>query len=390
MEKRDNIETFAAYAPGQEPVHSSARSALTEGSRIAWPLKWSWACRYLDRHEWAQTYSLCRDGVTDPRPADVALVQVEKLGWHRHLETDEARRIRLYEGDKLLCAFGDRYASEGFEGRVLSPAKHRLHMLTSSGMVGTVLSRHHNVKHPTTVSFLGYLTDNSGLRVNLKALQFQTLQFQDAPASAAIDVIAIAGTGMSTGKTTVMRRLLRGLHARGVRVAGCKLTGSTSPRDLQEMRATGSVLATDFSDYGFPSTYCASYADLLRLFYSMVNACRRAGAELILMELADGFLQPETQMILTSDEFRRHFRAVIVTATCSGSALCVTEAMQAAGHDVWAVSGLVTNAPLSVREFSLRSEIPVVSSHSADQLADMVMGKLAIADFDERPSVVGR
>jgi dethiobiotin synthetase len=384
MDKRNNIETCAAYAPAQQSVRASALNLLMEDNRIPGPLKWSWACRHLDRHECAQTYSLRRDAA-DPRPADVAVVQVEKLGWHRHLETDDARRVRLYEGDKLLCVFGDRYASEGFEGRVLSPMKHRLHLLTGSGMMGTVVSRHRDVKRPTTVSFLGYLSDSSGSRLNLK-----DRQVLDAPPSAALDVIAIAGTGMSAGKTTTMRRLLHDLTERGVRVAGCKLTGTTSPRDLLEMRATGAVLATDFSDFGFPSTYFASCGDLLRLFYCMVDACRSAGAELILMELADGFLQPETQMILASDEFRRHLRAVIVAGYCSGSALCATEAIQSAGHDVWAVSGLITNSPLFVREFSRRSPIPVASSRDGDQLADIVMSKLAVMDSQERPSDVER
>jgi hypothetical protein len=181
---------------------------------------------------------------------------------------------------------------------------------------------------------------------------------------------------MSTGKTTVMRKILRAMATRGVRVAGCKLTGSASPRDLYEMKATGAVLATDFSDYGFPSTYGESLDELIRLMDQMGSACGRAGAEIAMIEIADGLMQPETRMLLESAEIRRRVRGVVVAATCSSSLLFATEFLGKLGHEVWAASGLITNSPLFVREFTERSPIPVVSSRgSANRLARIIVQK---------------
>ena len=190
---------------------------------------------------------------------------------------------------------------------------------------------------------------------------------------------------MNTGKTTVTRKILRALAASGVPAAGCKLTGSASPRDLYEMRATGAVLATDFSDYGFPSTSGASLEELIGLLDTMTEACGRAGAEVVVVEIADGFLQPETQMLLESDEIRRRVRGVVAAGACSSSLLFATEFLQKAGLEVWAASGLATNSPLFVREFSARSSVPVASSRGGGaQLARIVMENIVPAQVNSQ------
>ena len=332
-------------------------------------VSWAWAARGLRQEAAEKQYGLLID---HGRPAvgDAVVVQVGRIGHHRHMETEWERRLRLYEGDQLVGIFGNRYATDVYEGRVLEVRK--LHLLTTSGLIGTVTCRNHNVGRPTSVSFVGYLTDSHGRRINTKRLQFQAAP----PQGRSPDLVLVVGTGMSTGKTTVMRKILRAMATRGVRVAGCKLTGTASPRDLYEMKATGAVLATDFSDYGFPSTYREPLDDLVRLMDLMGAACGRAGAEIAMVEVADGLLQPETQMLLESDEIRRRVRGVVVAASCSSSLLFATEFLRKLGHEVWAASGMITNSPLFVREFTDRSPIVVVSSRgSANRLARIIVEK---------------
>jgi dethiobiotin synthetase len=304
------------------------------------------------------------------------MVRVEEIGHHHYMETPWERRLRLYKGDQLACVFGNRYATDVYEGRVLGWKK--LHMLTGSGVIGTVVSRHGNVGRPTALSFLGYLADAAGERVNLKKLCFRPSATQ-APAG----TIVVLGTGMSTGKTTVTRQILRALVSRGVRVAGCKLTGTASPRDLYDMRATGAVLATDFSDYGFPSTSGASLDELIQLFDSMLDACSRKDSHLVVVEVADGLLQRETQMLLESQEFRRRVAGVVLAGACSASALYGVHYIQSTGLDLWALSGLITNSPLFVQEFSSRSSIPVISSRVDGDWADILMKRIAPRNPEE-------
>ncbi len=339
-------------------------------------VKCSWGCRHVSRMELRGDYSLLSES-RPPGVGDVAVVAVEEIGYHHHLDTADARRFRIYEGDHLLCVFGNRYATDVYEGKVLALDDNRLHLLSRSGVIGTVVSRNRDVKEPTTLSLRGYLGDSSGNRINLIDLAKPRKHRSYRP-NAGIDVVLVVGTGMNTGKTTVTRRVLRELVQRGQKVAGCKLTGTTSPRDLQEMHSTGALVATDFSDYGFPSTYGATLPDLILLFNRMLDACGRAKSDVVIMEIADGILQRETEMLLGDEEFRRRVRGVIVTAPCAASALYAASRLETAGLEVWAVSGIITNSPLFVQEFSGRSSVPVASSRTGKTLADLVVDRLAV------------
>ncbi|MBV9507115.1 MAG: hypothetical protein JO323_19145 [Acidobacteriia bacterium] len=338
--------------------------------------KWSWACRHLRSGGFSEAYRLQKDA-SNPRPGDVALVRVEKLGHHRHLETMPERRLRLYHGDHLIGVFGNRYATGAYEGQALGLED--LHLLSGSGIIGTVISRHRSIGSPTALSFLGYLADSAARRVNLVDLRCRPCS--SSPASA--PVIAVIGTGMNTGKTTVTRKILRALVSAGLEVAGCKLTGTASPRDLHEMQSTGALFTTDFSEYGFPSTSGLPLEELLQLFTYMLTGCGLSEPQVVIMEIADGFLQPETQALLRSGEFRNQIRGVIVAGACSGSALCATDYIRRAGFDVWAVSGLITNSPLFMREFAENSPIPMVSSRSGGDWANLIMRRLGAPKSEE-------
>ena len=335
-------------------------------------VKWSWACRHLISETQKEHYYVVPEK-PQPRPGDVALVRVEKVGHHGHIETTSERRLRIYPGDWFTCVFGSRYATDVFEGRVLGLEK--LHLLTWGGLVGTVVLRHRGIGQPTAVSFLGYIADSSGRRVNLIDLHFPPL-CSDVSLP---DAVLVLGTSMNAGKTTVARKIARGLVTQGVPVGACKLTGSVSPRDLYELRATGVLHATDFSDYGFPSTYGTPLPELIGLFDHMTNACARKGAQLVVIEVADGILQPETKALLESEEIRRRVRGVVLAAACSESALHAADVIQRSGFEVWAVSGLITNSPLFVREFAIRNPLPVAPScGSGSKLANIIVERMKV------------
>ncbi|HEY0663125.1 MAG TPA: DUF1611 domain-containing protein, partial [Thiobacillaceae bacterium] len=47
-----------------------------------------------------------------PRSGDLVLARVDKLGQHRHLELTTGRRARLFPGDEIVLAYGNRYAPD--------------------------------------------------------------------------------------------------------------------------------------------------------------------------------------------------------------------------------------------------------------------------------------
>ena len=282
------------------PVNEIDAGATQATDRVDLPkgARWSWSCRHVDK---SASWQLDADDQAAPRIGDVALVEVDKIANHTSLITAENEKMRIYEGDKLLCVFGNRYATDAFEGEAQTVEV--LHLMTAGGMIGTVQTKHRSVKTPSQVSFLGYVTDPEGARLNLKDLCFTA---KKTPLKKQRKIIFAVGTGMNSGKTTTSARMVRGLVERGVRVAACKLTGSVSHRDLFEMRATSPVFATDFSDYGFPSTYLCEREELLDLFHTMIADCEAHDPEAIVIEIADGVLQRETQILLNDPEVSQY------------------------------------------------------------------------------------
>jgi hypothetical protein len=327
--------------------------------------KWSWSCRALDpRRRW----QLLREDVGAPRVGDVALVQVGAVGHHSRLATVEGEKLRLYPDDVLVAVFGNRYATHAFEGEVRSTDD--LHLLTDAGMIGTVRSRHQDTKLPTRLRFLGYLADEAGQRLNLKALRFRPA----ASDCALHNILLVVGTAMNSGKTTTAAKLVKALLHKGLRVAACKLTGSVCPRDRGEFSATGAHDARDFSDYGFPSTYLASEDELLGLFETMLADVARSRPDVVVMEIADGVLQRETSLLLGHEAIRHRAAGIVLAAACAPSALFGVAQIEAQGHRVLAVSGCLTSSPLFMREFAASSPVPIASSAGdGDDLAELVL-----------------
>jgi hypothetical protein len=334
-------------------------------------LKWTWSCRTLGP---SRRYRLLeRDGV-DPRAGDVALVEVEELGQHFRLSTLPDGKRRLYPGDLLVGVFGNRYASEAFEAEVRTTDD--LHILTDAGMIGTVLSRHRDLKRPTTLRFVGYVADETGRRVNLKALCRQSAVPQAAPTN----LLLIVGTSMNSGKTTAGAKLIKALLRRGARVAACKLTGSVCQRDHNELLSAGAHDVRDFSDYGFPSTYLAAPDELLDLFHRMTADAARVRPDVVVMEIADGLLQRETALLLEHRAVHRRVGGVVLAAPCAASALFGIDQLARHGHHVVAVTGRITSSPLAMQELAAQRPVGIMSSaEGGSELAEAVLRHFQLA-----------
>src|SRR6266704_3611101 len=81
------------------------------GSPLNGETHWSWSCRRIK----GRTEVFADESDTErPRVGDLALVQVETVGFHQRLTTENNRRRRLYRGDRFVGVFGNRYASDAF------------------------------------------------------------------------------------------------------------------------------------------------------------------------------------------------------------------------------------------------------------------------------------
>ncbi len=316
-------------------------------------IRWSWACRVSGIR---QVDLLSRQSMGAPKAGDLALVRVEDIGSHERITTHDNQRLRIYPGDLIVGVFGNRYATDAFEGEVLDTQD--LSILTAGGMIGTVLSRHRSTQRPTRVRFMGYVSDGNGKVANLKQEAFRV----SAPLRNPSNLVAVVGTGMNAGKTTSCVKLIKALGDLNQRVAACKLTGSVSNRDQDEMRAASAVKVLDFSDYGFPSTYLTDKAELMSLFSSIMADIEPCNPDVTVMEIADGILQRETSMLLEDAHIRESLAGVVLAADNALSARYALDRLQALGHRVIAVTGLMTSSPLCMREFEEIADVPVAAS----------------------------
>jgi hypothetical protein len=326
-------------------------------------VKWSWACRILP-HE---TYRVDPSQSVEPHVGDIAVVKVEQVGHHAAMMNVNNRKLRLYRGDLIVGVFGNRYATDAVEAEV--SGFRDLSLLTSAGMIGTVRSKHQDFGKSTTISFVSFLNGAGGRRVNLKELR----SFNPSPESRVDNLIAIVGTGMNCGKTTCVSKLVKQLCDDGLKVGACKLTGSVSNRDQDEMRSAYANATLDFSDYGFPSTYLATREELLSLFKAMMSDLAKSNVDLVVMELADGVLQRETAMLLSEARIKEALKGIVLTADSAPAALYAVDKLKKLGHRIIAVSGRLTSSPLFVKEFQKNSTVEVGSSaDTGKELADIV------------------
>lgn len=327
-------------------------------------VKWSWACRILSLLP-CQINSSPSGG---PNVGDIALVRVEQVGHHTSLMNVRNSKLRLYNGDLLVGVFGNRYATDAVEAEV--SGVDNLSLLTSAGMIGTVLSQHQDFGKPTSLSFVSFLKDPGGRRINLKHLR----SFDATVESKVANLIVIVGTGMNCGKTTCVSKLVKQLSDEGVKVGACKLTGSVSNRDQDEMRSAYAKITMDFSDYGFPSTYQATKEELLKLFRIMMADMAKADVDVVLLEIADGVLQRETAILLSEPVVKEAIKGIVLTADSAPAALYAVMELKKLGHMIVAVSGRLTSSPLFVKEFERNSDVKVGSSaDTGKELAEIVI-----------------
>ena len=315
--------------------------------------KWGWACRSLSTRE---NYRMASSA--SARVGDVVVAQVKSVRNHTRIVTSGQARVRLYVGDVVIGVLGNRYATDAFEAYgVIQNGE--VDMLTNAGMLGSVLQRNPAVKAPTELRVLGLLANTEGQVINLIDRGFQPrLPTSILPKR----VVLVVGTGMNAGKTTSATKLVRGLMAEGHKVAALKATGSVSSNDRGELAATGAHYVRDFSDYGFPSTFLETTERVKQLFMTMVADAWDAGADTVVVELADGVLQRETAALIRDPDVQACCVGAVLAAPCALSALMGVESIRVAGMGVLGVTGIINNAPLFVREFSALSSLPVWTS----------------------------
>ncbi|WP_448851623.1 DUF1611 domain-containing protein [Corynebacterium sp. 335C] len=299
----------------------------------------------------------------EPKAGDVVVARVTRIGNHRRIETPVSRKAILFQDAVVMLAYGNRYAADQFLAHVpadLSPC----HLVAAGGIAGVVTESHSRTSTPTAIEPLGLLADEAGV-VTLD--RFAPLSVDRGPArTARPEVIGVLGTSMNSGKSTAMAHLIHGLTRSGRRVAAGKITGTGAGNDPMIYNDAGAARVIDFTDFGHGTTFRMPMSGVRALTVAMVDELADGGADVIVVEIADGVYQDETSQLLRDDAFHGAVDHVVFAAVDALGARAGVAALEEAGVPVSAVTGVLTSSPLATAEAGAVLSgygVPVVGTH---------------------------
>src|SRR5258706_22312 len=297
-----------------------------------------------------------------PKAGDIALFEVLEIGRHSAIQSETRRNVFLVEGDVIMAAYGNRYASGQFEGYVPEKPTEINDIIAIGGVIGIVKSKHAELEliEPTKVRLLGYAVDKNKKVLNTKYFATSKIPFTGTVPNNARVILSVGST-MDSGKTTSAAFLCRGLKTTEKNVAYIKLTGTTYTKDQDLAYDLGADVTLDFSDAGFPSTYMCTEAELLDLYQTLLGKLEPYNPDYILIEIADGLVERETDFLLRSPKFMSTVSNTMMSCGDSLSAFYAVDYLTKLRFPPTVLAGKFTMSPLLIEEVKAGTSIPVLT-----------------------------
>jgi hypothetical protein len=306
-------------------------------------------------------------GDITPRSGDLVLARVDQLGHHSKLELTDGRRAQMHVGDEIIVCFGNRYAPDQFEA-VVGDTLESCDLVAAGGIAGTVRASHDRTKRPTKITPLGLIANHHRQPLNLQAYALEAIKSDND----SLPVVAVVGTAMNSGKTLTAASLIKGLERAGFRPGAVKVTGTGSGGDLWQMLDAGAVAALDFTDAGYASSYLLNPFDIQGVWRTLTGHLDTRGADVAVVEVADGIFQKENKTLIGSGFFRHACDAVVFCSADSVGAVAGAQWLTSLDLPLKAVTGLATRAPLFMDEIRSWTDVPVIETAT---LADPAIGE---------------
>ncbi len=305
---------------------------------------------------------------TSPKLGDVYYGEVTSVGHHLDLESKTGRIHQvLTPGYRCLVVFGNRYATDAYEARIPAEFRHDVDLVSRSMVIGTVnQTAHGHVAAPTKIRLLGQVLDPDDQPLN--TIDHGTVHPRRATTNyPRAQMILVVGTSMNAGKSTTAVAAGRALIAAGHTVKGSKVTGTASLKEILNMQDAGAINVSDFTYLGYPSTYLLPKRKILSIFNRLDRRYANNPDHYWIVEVADGIMQRETAMLLSSPDVRNRIGRLLLCASDACGALgAITELKENYGLAPDVISGIVGSSPLARTELTQRTDITVCDSRQAD------------------------
>jgi len=298
-----------------------------------------------------------------PNAGDVAILEVMEPGKITRILDEREVRVNIFEGDLIMAAFGDRYATSQVEAYVPDFSTTEMHLAGAGGIIGVVHSQNAKLGdvEPTRLRLVGYAS-LAGQVINTNFMSLPRHGFTGNFVTQKPTTILSLGSSMDSGKTTIAGGLSRGLMLAGNRVAYMKLTGTAFTKDRNFVKDCGAEIAVDFSDAGYTSTYMCDLSEILDIYETLMQEIiLRDHYDYLVIEIADGLFQRENKFLLPDEGFKSTVDHVIFSGGDSLSALYGMKLLKKIGLNPFALSGKFTMSPLLVNEVKELTSIPVLT-----------------------------
>lgn len=297
-----------------------------------------------------------------PQAGDVGIFEVLKIGKHKAVQGASGKNTYIFPGDHIMAAFGNRYATNQFEGYVPEKIMDTYQILGQGGCIGVLHSSHARFEliGATELRLVGFAVNGSEEIINTRYLTEKPVKFRPRKRRS-YEVILSVGSSMDSGKTTSAAYLCRGLKNAGKKTAYIKLTGTVFSKDKRIVRDCGAHMAIDFSNLGFPSTYMCKLSELLNIYETLLTKAEASNPDYIVVEIADGLLQRETNMLLHHSGFMRTIQHVMLSCGDSLGVLSGLDYLTQINRKPFAISGLINASPLLVNEVKGNTSIPLLN-----------------------------
>ncbi len=322
--------------------------------------KWAFVTRRVDRSD---VFGLSKK-FAEAKSGDLVLGRIAAIGQHKGLQLKTGRRSILYPGDFVVAACGARYAPDQFEG-VAEIHPDGADLLAGGGCVGRMRRKNAKVNTPTRIEPLGLLTRLGGERINLGdyAVDVQNV----APS---IPVIAVFGSSMNAGKTTAATALVRGLKQAGWAVGALKGTGTGAFGDFNAVTDAGARFVADFTDTGMVSTYQQPLSRIKTAIRTLIADAKAHGADIIVLEIADGLFQQETAALIADAELRSWISGAVFACGDPLAAAGGVAEMTRAGLTPAVLTGVLSCSPMSAAEAEAAAGVPVLTKQDLSDPAE--------------------
>ena len=301
---------------------------------------------------------------------DYVACEVTKPPGTMKVEMISGRMAEIAEGDVLIGALGDRFATREATGSFREVGRNlKMHLLTSAGIFGKMTSISSFIPRLVSLKYLGHV-QRDGLFLNMQdfALKGNFPKFETP-------VVLVLGTSMSAGKTTACKILIRQLKLAGLKVVAAKLTGAGRYRDTLGMLDAGAEHIVDFVEAGLPSTILPGKEYVVAL-KAMLGYIQQQNADIVVIEIGASPLEPYngTYAIKFINPYVK-FRVL-----CASDPYAVYGVMKAFGSKPDLVSGIATNTKggrqLIKKLCNVRS-LNIIYPESKDSLRKILNKKLS-------------